>query len=465
MSASYRPLPIEAGQHVVIAGAGLVGSLLGIELAEAGFKVTLLDKRPQPGTEKYLQQLGLRSINLALSHRGWKALRAIGAEEEIRKIAVPMTGRVVHDLEGKAQHFAYGTEGQAIYSVSRGKLNQFLNEKAQSYPNLEIRYDTRARGVDFDTMTVFADGPTGAEQFPADVAIACDGAYSALRQSFQFSDRFDFSQNYIDSGYQEYHMESAPSNEGGGWPMRHDGLHIWPRKNFMMIGLPNPDGTFTCTLFLAFEGSEDSFAALKSPAYARKFFAYNFPDLLKLIPDYEEQARENPISSLVTIRCQPWNRNRALLIGDAAHGIVPFYGQGMNAGFEDVDILIAMMKDGQDSTWEGLLARFAQHRKPSTDAIADLALANFTEMRARVADPEFQWFKKIDAALARLFPEDWIPLYTMVSFTSTPYEEAQRRGARQENIGYQIMRLPNARRNWENDDWLQEAYARVAEGD
>lgn len=248
----------------------------------------------------------------------------------------------------------------------------------------------------------------------------------------------------------------------GDWAMNPNGLHIWPRKSFMLIALPNPDKTFTCTLFLAWDGKEDSFEALKDAGYARMWLQDNFPDFCQLVPDFAEQARTNIISSLVTIRCFPWYKDRALLLGDAAHAIVPFFGQGMNAGFEDVDVLMQMLP--QAKHWESLFVDFARRRKPDADAIADLALSNFVEMRDKVADPLFLFQKKIDARLSALLPKRWVPLYTMISFSSTPYSEAWARGREQERLVRRIMDLKGVEERYQDDEWLLEALNRVEYG-
>jgi len=448
--------PISPGQHILIPGAGLVGSLAGLWLAQKGFRATLMDKRSQPGTPGYDQS---RSINLALSHRGWKALGEVGVHVDIGRIAIPMEGRIVHDHDGRTQFMPYGKTGQAIYSVSRGRLNEVLNERAAAEPGIEIHYRTKARSVDLATNTILCDTPEGVQSYTGDAIMACDGAFSAIRQALQVADRFDFSQDYIAHGYQEFHMQPTAS---GDWAMNPNGLHIWPRKSFMLIALPNPDKTFTCTLFLAWDGKEDSFEALKDAGYARMWLQDNFPDFCQLVPDFAEQAKTNIISSLVTIRCFPWYKDRALLLGDAAHAIVPFFGQGMNAGFEDVDVLMQMLPQARH--WESLFTDFARRRKPDADAIADLALANFVEMRDKVADPLFLFQKKIDARLSALLPKRWIPLYTMISFTSTPYSEAWARGREQERLVRRIMDLKGVEERYQDDDWLLEALNRVEYG-
>ena len=448
--------PISPGNHILIPGAGLVGSLAGLWLARQGFRATLLDKRSKPGSPGYEQS---RSINLALSHRGWKALGEVGVQAEIGQIALPMEGRIVHDYEGRTTFQPYGKSGQAIYSVSRGKLNQVLNDRASAEPGIEIHYRTRAKSIDLENHTVICDTPQGLHTYTGDAILASDGAFSAIRQAFQVSDRFDFSQDYIAHGYQEFHMEP---NAAGDWAMDPNGLHIWPRKSYMLIALPNPDKTFTCTLFLAWEGLEDSFAALKDPSYTRMWFQDSFPDFCQRVPDFAQQARANVVSSLVTIRCFPWNKHRSLLLGDAAHAIVPFYGQGMNAGFEDVDILMRMLPKAK--SWESLFADFARRRKPDADAIADLSLANFVEMRDKVADSLFLFQKKIDARLAALLPDRWISLYTMVSFSSIPYSEAWAHGREQERLVRRIMDLPGIEASYTDDDWLLEALSRAEFG-
>jgi len=441
--------PITKGQHILIPGAGLVGSLAGIWLARQGFKVTMMDKRTRPGSKGYDQS---RSINLAVSHRAWKALAQIGLEDAIKEIALPMEGRIVHDTEGRTQFMPYGREGQAIYSVSRGKLNEVLNNHAAAEPNIEIHYQSKAIGLDVATHTVKCTGPEGTTYTSGDVVLGADGAFSVMRQVLQVSDRFDFSQNYIAHGYQEFTLPPGPD---GDWALNPGGLHIWPRKSFMLIALPNTDKSFTCTLFLSWQGAEDSFEALKNAAHRRVWFQENFPDFCQLVPDFTTQAEHNVVSSLVTIRCFPWHSSRALLLGDAAHALVPFYGQGMNAGFEDVDVLMSMLPN--HTTWEGLFHAFERRRKPDADAIADLALANFIEMRDKVADPVFLFHRKLSNRLATLLPDKWVPLYTLVSFTSTPYAQALATGKEQERILRRIANMPGVHNNYQDDAWLLEA--------
>jgi kynurenine 3-monooxygenase len=284
-----------------------------------------------------------------------------------------------------------------------------------------------------------------------DGIIGADGAFSAIRHNMQFTDRYDFCQDYIDHGYKEFQI---PAGKGGQSMLETNALHIWPRESFMLIALPNPNATFTCTLFFPFDG-ELSFKSLRSDQSILDFFKVSFPDALPIMPDLLEDFKINPTSSLVTIKCYPWVRNKTLLIGDAAHAIVPFYGQGMNAGFEDCSILNAML-DHYDDNWEKAITNFQQQRKQDTDAIAELALDNFIEMRDLVADKEFLLRKKIESKLHSLHPDQWIPLYSMVTFnTDIRYSEAQRIGARQKAIMDEVMKIQDIESTWEHLDFEQ----------
>jgi kynurenine 3-monooxygenase len=429
-------------KHIAIVGAGLVGSLAAIYLARRGYKVTVFERRPD--MRKGNADAG-RSINLALSNRGIRALEEIGLAEELKKVAIPMHGRVMHDRAGKLTFQPYGKQGQFINSISRSGLNMVLMNEAEKL-GAELIFEQRCSAVNFEkTELTLTDSSGRSKQQSFDLIIGADGAFSALRWAMQLTDRFNFSQHYIDHGYKELHI---PAGEEGAFRLEKNALHIWPRESFMMIALPNPDGSFTCTLFFPFEGNP-SFATLKEKSAIASFLEQTFPDAIKLIPDAVSDFEKNPTSSLVTVRCFPWVKNKTFLIGDAAHGIVPFYGQGMNAGFEDCRILNELL-DKNGDRWETTLSEFQSLRKPDTDAIAQLAFDNFVEMRDLVADAEFLLRKKIEAKLHELFPTRWIPQYSMVTFHDTiRYSDAYHIGQKQKKIMDEVMSRKDIASNWQ----------------
>ncbi|GAB4232840.1 MAG: NAD(P)/FAD-dependent oxidoreductase [Ekhidna sp.] len=413
--------------HVV--GAGLVGSLLALRLKQKGFDVTVFEKRSDP---RKVGAAGGRSINLALSRRGILPLQEAGIFDAIAPYLIPMHGRMMHDTEGNLTYQPYGKEGQYINSVSRAQLNQLLIEEAEK-SGVEVIFDHKCEQVDFSESTLhFQSG----KSVTSDAIIGTDGAFSAIRKALQNTDRFNFSQHYIEHGYKELSME--PIN--GDFGLEPNYLHIWPRGNFMLIALPNFDKTFTCTLFFPFEGSP-SFSELTTKAAVSEFFHTYFKDITHLIPDLADQFMDNPTSSLVTTKCAPWNRDRTILLGDAAHAIVPFYGQGMNSGFEDVNLFTKMGEQLQWK-WDTLLPEFSSSRKKDADAISELALHNFIEMRDHVGDPLFLKRKELEGRLQEKYPEEWIPLYSMVTFSDLPYSEALRLGKIQSKIMKEVLNDP-----------------------
>ncbi|HEY0656411.1 MAG TPA: NAD(P)/FAD-dependent oxidoreductase [Chryseosolibacter sp.] len=429
------------GRRTAIVGAGLVGSLLAIYLAKRGYEVSLFERRKD--MRKGNAEAG-RSINLALSVRGIRALEEVGLAEELKRVAIPMNGRMMHDLKGNLTFQPYGKEGQYINSISRSNLNIVLMNEAEKV-GVKIFFEERCTGIDFQNTTITTTSGTK----PFDLIIGADGAYSAVRWAMQITDRFNFSQHYIDHGYKEFHI---PAGSNGEFKLDKNALHIWPRESFMLIALPNPDGSFTCTLFFPFEG-DPSFASLTTKEKFKQFFHEVFPDAVALMPDFLEDFEENPTSSLVTIKCFPWVKNKTFLIGDAAHGIVPFYGQGMNAGFEDCRVLNDLLSKHNDN-WDVVLPAFQTIRKPDTDAIAQLALDNFIEMRDLVADADFLLRKKIEAKLHQLYPDKWIPLYSMVTFNDNiRYSEAYAKGQKQKAIMDEVMKTPSIFENWETLDF------------
>lgn len=434
-------------KKLAVIGAGLVGSLLSIYLQRRGYQVTVFEKRPDIRRQRID---GGRSINLALSTRGIRSLQEVGVSEDVGRIAIPMHGRMMHDLNGLLTFQPYGKEGQFINSISRGSLNILLMNAAEKI-GVEFLFGHQVSDIDLLNTSLTSKANDTVTQKLFDAIIGADGAYSVVRHAMQFTDRYDFSQDYIDHGYKEMHI---PADSGGKFQMEKNALHIWPRESFMLIALPNPDGSFTCTLFFPFEG-DLSFASLSSHQKIENFFDSYFPDAKTLLPNLAVSFENNPTSSLVTMKCYPWVRNKTLLIGDAAHAIVPFYGQGMNAGFEDCRILNELL-DQFDDDWEKATTAFQQQRKPDTDAIAQLALDNFIEMRDLVADSDFLLRKKIEGKLYELYPDRWIPLYPMVTFhDNIRYSEAQRIGSMQKKIMDEVMKRPGIVSTWQDLDFEQ----------
>jgi kynurenine 3-monooxygenase len=435
----------QATKKISVLGAGLVGSLLSVSLAQKGYQVEVFEKRTDSRNAGYSQG---RSINLALSHRGLKALEAIGFKDHIDSLAIPMKGRMMHDLEGQLTFQPYGKEGQAIYSVSRGKLNEMLVDFAEKH-GVNIHFNHKCQQVDLPNATAMIETPEGKlREVRSDILIGADGAFSALRNEMMKTDRFNYSQFYLEHGYKEL---TIPPTAAGEFALEPNALHIWPRGQYMLIALPNLDKSFTCTLFFPFEG-KSSFQSLKSPEQVMDFFQTTFSDAVPLMPTLIEDFFKNPTSSLITVRCYPWVRNeKNLILGDASHAIVPFYGQGMNAGFEDCRILGEMI-DQYQGDWPLILQKFQQSRKPDADAISELALQNFIEMRDRVANPKFLIRKKIEARLHELYPEQWMPLYSMVTFSDMRYSEAFAAGKKQEQIMNEIMSMPDIEEKWETLD-------------
>jgi kynurenine 3-monooxygenase len=435
-------------KNITIVGAGLVGSLLSIYLAKRGYKVSLYERRPD--MRKSSISAG-RSINLALSDRGWRGLAGVGVDGDVREIGIAMKGREIHNLDGTIAFQPYGKHHQANYSVSRGGLNCLLMDIAEKH-GVKIFFNERCTHVDIRTAgaTFENSGTKKITEVKSGRIFGTDGAFSASRLSMQLgTDRFSYSQTYLDHGYKE--LTIAPTAKGE-FAMDADHLHIWPRGQFMLIALPNLDKTFTCTLFFPFEG-ENSFAALDTKEKMLNFFKKMFPDAVSLMPTLAEDYFANPTASLATIRCYPWSfGDKVLLLGDAAHGIVPFFGQGMNCGFEDCVVLDGLMsKYGED--WGKVFHEFEKLRKPDGDAIAELAIENYIEMRDKVADAKFLLQKKIEARFSEKHPDKWTPLYAMVTYrTDMRYSEAQQKGKEQEAIMQKIMAMKDIEKKWDSEE-------------
>ena len=409
-------------EKVVIAGGGLAGSLMAAYLGKRGYEVELYERRVD--MRKNWISAG-KSINLALSTRGLNALEKVGLKDAMLTHAIPMNGRMMHDVQGNQKYQPYGKEGQYINSVSRGTLNVILLDLADSYPNVKIFFECLCTEADLEKGTAVFKKSDGTEfTVQADRLIGGDGAFSAIRNEMMKTSRFDYSQDYENYGYKE--LTIAPKN--GEFALDKNCLHIWPRGEFMLIALPNPDKTFTCTLFFPYEGPV-SFDAIRTEADLMSFFKSTFPDTIPLMPDLVSDFFGNPTGSLVTVRCYPWVKGKAALIGDAAHAVVPFYGQGMNCSFEDVLALDECLENHQFD-WDKAMQDYQQIRKPNADAIADLALQNFVEMRDKVGDENFLHYKKIEHELCELYPEMFRSQYELVSFTLEPYQFAKEQGAR-----------------------------------
>ncbi|MCS7080413.1 MAG: FAD-dependent monooxygenase [Chloracidobacterium sp.] len=422
------PNDLMLARSFTVCGAGPAGTLAALYLARQGYRVTLYERNPDLRTSPVPRG---RSINLALSTRGLHALEAVGLAAVIRPLAIPMRGRMIHSPTGELTFQPYGrTPEETIFSISRHRLTCALLDATAAWPNLEIHFATRCVGLNLATMTLdIEDAQTRTvRQVRPQTVIGADGAFSAVRQALQRTERYDYAQTFLPHGYKELTIPALPD---GSHALAKNYLHIWPRQDFMLIALPNLDGSFTCTLFLAYEGAE-SFAQLTDDDAVRRFFDRHFPDVTPLMPTLLEDFKHNPTGSMVTIRCFPWQyAGRVVLVGDAAHAVVPFYGQGMNASFEDCFILDECLRRHNGDTQAAFLD-YQQRRKINTDALAELAYENYLEMRAKVASPWFLLRRRLEYALSRVLGDRFLPLYTMVSFTRIPYAEARARAARQE---------------------------------
>jgi kynurenine 3-monooxygenase len=415
----------------VLIGSGLAGGLLAAYLGRRGYDVDLYERRADPREGNIV---GGRSINLALSTRGIHALEQLGIADEVLKYAIPMRGRMIHDKSGELHFSPYDVDPKkCINSIGRAALNTTVIEAAQRHPSVRVHFDHRCTDVDLTEAVCYLETEGGQITAKGDTVIGVDGAFSAVRQSMQKKlENFEYDESYLPHGYKELTIPPGPN---GSWQMEKNALHIWPRKSFMMIALPNPDGSFTCTLFWEFEAPR-SFATTKTDDDVRRFFDEEFPDAVLLMPTLLQDFKDNPTGSLVTVRCAPWfYRDKVALVGDAAHAVVPFYGQGMNAAFEDCVVLDECLEKFP-SDRERAFAEYFVSRKENADALADLAIGNFIEMRDKTGSRTFRAKKKLDHMLEAALPGVYLPLYTMVTFTRIPYAEAARRAGRQDRIVY-----------------------------
>lgn len=452
-------------QNILIIGAGLCGSLLALRLGQRGYNIVVYEMRPD--LRKTDISAG-RSINLAFSDRGNKAMKMVDLQEEVAQLCIPMHGRMLHDAHGNTVLSNYsGRSYEFINSISRQDLNALLLDEAEKHENVNIYFDKKCLSVDFDqTTATFQDYHTK-DQFieDADAIIATDGAGSALRKSYFLEKKFlfSFSQYWLTHGYKEL---SILPTENGDYKTFKNALHIWPRGDFMIIALPNLDGSFTVTLFLSYEEGEYNFNNLTTSERVLEFFQKEFPDALAIMPNLVDDFFDNPTAPLGTIKCSPWNfKGNTLLMGDAAHAIVPFYGQGMNASFEDVVVFDEVLEEGLED-WEAVFKTYNQRRKKDTDAIADLAIDNFHEMKDHVTNPVFQQKRKIEMALESNFPEKYSSKYSLVTFNENiGYREAMLRGRAQDKAILNLLSdgIIDANQNLENLSLLKDILSKVQE--
>ncbi|GAA4268131.1 FAD-dependent oxidoreductase [Hyunsoonleella aestuarii] len=419
-------------QNILIIGAGLCGSLLALRLGQRGYNVVVYEMRPD------LRKVDIsagRSINLAFSDRGNKAMKLVGIEDKVKALCIPMHGRMIHDINGVSHLSNYsGREHEYINSISRGGLNALLLDEAEKHNNVKIYFNKTCKSVDFENTTALFKDYHSKKEFieDADIIIATDGAGSAMRKSYYLGKKFlfSFSQDYLTHGYKEL---SILPKENGDYKTYKNALHIWPRGDFMLIALPNLDGSFTVTLFLSYNEGNYNFNNLTNEEVVLEFFKKEFPDALSLMPNLLDDFFQNPTAPLGTVKCSPWHyRGNTLLMGDAAHAIVPFYGQGMNASFEDV-VEFDKVLDENVENWEAVFKTYESTRKKDTDAIADLAIDNFHEMKDHVANPIFQEKRKLEMALEKEFPNEYSSKYSLVTFNEgMGYRNAMLRGRAQD---------------------------------
>ncbi|MEM7312542.1 MAG: NAD(P)/FAD-dependent oxidoreductase [Planctomycetota bacterium] len=445
-------------QTFTVIGGGPVGTLLAIFLAKHGYKVGLHEGRPDSRQTNIYQG---KSLNIALSDRGWTSLEKIGVSAVAKSRAVPMYHRSIHDIDGKLSKIPYGKDGDAIWSVSRSGICEQLLDIADEEPNITIHFEHRLIDIDFETgATTFLVRNTHKLNVESDLVFGADGANSKVRRLAHTFPRFNYSQTYMPQCYMELNI---PASDDGSHRLETNALHIWPRRDFMLIALPNLDGTFTCTLFLNFSG-DPSFESLTERSRIEEFFVSNFNDAMQYLEDPVETFMTRVASPLFLVHVFPWSfNNKVGLIGDAAHAIVPFYGQGMNCGFEDCAVLDALIRK-HDHNWDQIFPAYENARKPNSDAIAELSKRNFAEMSELSSDKAFQIRKMIEAKFSAKFPELWTPLYSMVTFSpKVPYSVALQVGDQQNEIMEQIMSSPNIEDDWDKQYVMDQLFRMASE--
>ena len=441
-----------------VVGGGPVGTLLAISLARHGYKVGLYEGRADSRKTSIYQG---KSINIALSDRGWTSLEKIGVSADAKKDAIPMSHRAIHSVDGDLSSLPYGQEGDAIWSVSRGGINERLLDIADDEPNITTYFQHRLIDINFESGASTFRLDNGEElTVGSDFVFGADGAHSKVRRLAHNLPRFSYSQTYMPQSYIELNI---PANADGSHKLEINALHIWPRKDFMLIALPNLDGTFTCTLFLNYSG-DPSFESLQERSEVEAFFEANFADAMDYLEDPVDAFMAKTAAPLFLVHVFPWSFNRKVgLIGDAAHAIVPFYGQGMNCGFEDCAELDALITE-HDHDWDKIFPAYENARKPNGDAIAELSKRNFIEMSDLSGDSRFQLRKKIEAKFSKQFPGLWTPLYSMVTFSpEVPYSEALRVGDEQNTVMEKIMALPNIDDDWDEQQVMDQLFSLASE--
>ena len=436
---------MQTPKKIAVVGSGLVGSLLAIYLKKAGHTVHVFDRSPDIRKVEFSG----RSINLVMSNRGWKTLQDIGLDAAVSAIGIPVDKRAIHQVDASINYQYYGKEGEAIFSLSRGVLNRKMIDLAEE-AGVEFFFDQKIWDVTLADATLhIGETERGAwEELKFDMVFGSDGAFSRVRHRMQRQSMFNYSQEFLSLGYKELHI---PANADGSHKIDKNSLHIWPRGNFMLMALANLDGSFTCTLFMPHQG-ENSFESVQDVAALEAFFATHFPDTADVIPDLVHDFFKNPTSVLVTMKCFPWTHmDKVALIGDACHAIVPFYGHGMNAGFEDITVLNQMMQKYGDD-WTQIFTAYQESRKPNADAIAELSYRNFMEMSTKTADSNFLLQKRIEKWFSDKHPDKWMPLYSRVTFSLQPYIEALAFGNQQHEIMEEIMGREDIETNWNSPE-------------
>ncbi len=437
-------------KNIAVVGSGLVGVVLALMLKKQGYHVVVYDKSCDIRTLDFKG----RSINLALSDRGWRILTKIGIADQVKEIGIPMYQRAIHTLESDVKYQPYSINGDAIWAISRGDLNKHLITIAEE-AGIVFQFETPIWDIDLEKGVLYTAKEESMQwsTIKHDLIIGADGAYSRVRARLQKQSRFEYQQSYLPLGYKELIIDATKLGEHKLEP---NSFHIWPRKDFMLIGLANVDGSFTCTLFMPFEG-EVSFDNIKTEKEITSFFATYFPEVTELIPTYKEQFLQNPVNSLVTMKCFPWiHKSKVALIGDAAHAVVPFYGQGLNAGLEDVFVLSEILDEQDVVDWEVVLKSYQAMRKPNGDAIAELSYQNFREMSELTADDSFLLRKKIEGKFASLYPSLWLPLYDRVTFSTDTYVSALKMGKEQSLLMDKIMAIDGIESKWDSEDIMNQ---------